>query len=572
MARRYVPWFTVIAVALVVIAVPPLRDGARFQWVMLPRHFAPEMRQAETLPSPDPIRDWGNSYRLHCAEFARARYWNDAEMLMAAGMLTPDRFSGLEMLERAAELRSDPVTLSAYVDGLLEKGPGYQTPATLGVDPQQSGRMAEARRSIADRHIPGSLSKSDAAPLLAALARWQKADPKNALPVAVEVWCANGLGNRDKAIARWQEAARMPEMNAHTAQRIIAMRKLLIRMGLPMSEAIIAADSARSFPSLTVLGMSAMLAYYEGSLARMEGRSADALQCWNATVELGERMQECSDRIEEFQSGVNLQAVGGAPAWRWFPDSMTGARGGGIMQGRFFRGPQHEFYQAQAGKQRGQELRDALVLAKTRAMMIERFTGMRSDHQWYTRAGEWLVFGQLATGFLIAAIIVLAAATWARRRTEPSTPALNSPWLLLTSLPSFFVLAAAAGLVVAFSRDCATSPVRMPRGQDVLLGVSLAAVAALAVPLIPALFVRRTGLSLSRAWLDSLRAGLSVAVVVASLIYLGLGLEAADLRDHWVRQNAHPITEMEQARRAIGPSWDHPPVFPGSWVDSHPFR
>jgi hypothetical protein len=570
MVKRHLPWLVVTAVALAAAAVPRLRDEARFQWVMLPRHIEPALQRATVAPRPDPIMNWVNSYRERCMQYVQDHHPDDAEMLMAAGMLAPDRVAGIGLLERAADLNPNPVSLSAYVDGLLDQGPYYETPATLGIDPQWPEQVAAAKGAIAKQRVPPTISKREAAPLLAALARWQRADPGNALPVAIEVWCQNGLGEREKAIARWQQAARLPEVNAYTSERVASVRKLLVRMGLPLPEAIVGCQSIGTFPSLSALNVSARIAYHEGRRAQLEGRPEDALRCWQATVDLGRRAQACADLLDEFRFGVDVEAFGAAPAWRWFPDSATGAQGGGVMQGRFFYGPQHAFYRTHVGERGDAGLREGLVAAKTRTMLLQQYSEMVTEPQWYTRAGELLVFGQLAGGFLIVAGVMLAFATWARRRGDPPGPALRAPWLLLTSLPAVFVLAAAAGLTVAFSRDCPGSPLRVPRGQDLLLGVALSAVTALVVPAIPALFARRAGIRRARAWLDSLRAGLPVAIVVCAALYLGLSLGAMQLRQNWVEQNVHPMSEMERARRAAGRRWENPPVRPGSWVNGYP--
>jgi hypothetical protein len=572
MVKRDAFWAVLMAVALGVALVPRLREQARFQWVMAPRHLDPGSQRRKEPPHPDPIMEWANSYRARSAQYVQERHPGDPAMLLAAGLLTPDRAVSLGLLKRAAELKPDPVSLSAYVDGMLEQGPYYETPATQGADPQRAGEMAAARRAIAERGIPAAISKKDAAPLLSALSRWRGADPRNALPLAVEVWCLYGLGRRDEAIARWEQASRLPDVNAYVVERTAPMRALLVRMGLPAPEAVVASESVLRLPSLSALGMCARIAYHEGRRAQLQGRDEDAIGCWHATVSVGRKIQSCADVISEFVFGADVEGLGAAPAWRWYPDSATGARGRGILQGRFYFGPQHEFHQAQVGKEKDTKLRDALVASKTRTMMLQRYSEMVEAPQWYTRAGELLVFGQLAAGFLIVAGLMLGLAARVGPRAGASAPILKSPWLLLTSLPALLVLAVAAGLTVAFSRECAASPLRAPRAQDMLLGVALSAVTALALPVIPALFARRHGLACASAWLGSLRAGLPVAILVAAVVYLGLGLGAMDLRARWLRQRLHPMSEMDRGRRFSGSRWQDPPVRPRSWVEGYPFE
>jgi hypothetical protein len=490
---------------------------------------------------------------------------------MAAGILSPDRAAGLKLLERAAELKPNGVTLSAYLDGVLEQGPYYETPATLGVDPRWARDMAGARRSIAKRHIPSSLSKEDVIPLLSALSRWRRADPRNALPVAVEVWCLYGLGDRAKAVSRWDEAARLPEVNTYAVERRASVRQLLVRVGLPLPESVVATEAMGALPSLSALSISARIAYHEGRRAQLAGRAADALRCWHATVALGQGMQACAELVPEFQLGAELEQFGAAPAWRGLPDAATGVRGGpGIMQGRFFYGPQHAFYSSQVGRKGDAKLRDAVVATRTRTMMLERIASMATGPGQYTDAGELLVFGQLLGAFVLVSATILGAATALRPSGGATGPSLRSPWHFVSSLPALFVLAVAAGITIAFARECAGSPLRVARGQDILLGVGLAALTALAVPVVPALLARRRGVPVVRGWLESLRAGLVTVVVVGALIYLGLGLGAVDLRARWLGQKLHPVSEMDRARAALGPRWDDPPVRPGSWIEDYP--
>jgi hypothetical protein len=514
---------------------------------------------------------WAGSYQARCAQFVQRRYPRDPEMMMAAGTLTPDRPTGLKLLKQAAELRPNGVTLSAYLDGILEHGPYYETPATLGADPGWARDMADARRSIAKRHIPSSLSKEDAIPLLSALSRWRRADPRNALPVAVEVWCLHGLGYRDQAVARWREAARLSEVSAHLTERATAMRRLLVDMGLPVPEAVVAAEAIRMAPALSALGISARIAYHEGRRAQLMGRAADALSCWQTTVALGQRVQACAQMMPEFQLGAELEQFGAAPAWRWLPDAATGVRGGpGIMQGRFFFGPQHAFYWSQVGKKGDAKLRDAVVATRTRTMMLERIASMAAGPAHYTEAAELLVFGQLLGAFVLVSATILGATTALRPSDGATGPSPRSPWHFVSSLPALLVLAVAAGITIAFARECAASPLRVARGQDILVGVGLAAMTALAVPVVPALFARRRGVPVIRGWLESLSAGLVTVVVVGALIYLGLGLGAMDLRARWLGEKLHPVSEMDRARAALRPRWDAPPVRPGSWIEDYP--
>ncbi|MFB3881071.1 MAG: hypothetical protein ACE149_07395 [Armatimonadota bacterium] len=567
MAKR-LPWIVIAVVALATAALPELRNEARFQWKTLPRRVEPALQPATRVPKPDPILDWTSRYVTECAAYVREHRPNNPEMLMAAGSMAPDRAAGLELLKRATELKPDPVVLSAYVDGLLASGPYYQTPATLGADPGRRGQMRAAKAAIKKNKVPTQVSPSEAAPLLAAVARWERADPENAMPIAIEVWCLNGLGEREKAIARWREAARRPKVDGYAAERAVAARALLVDMGLPMPEAVVACQWIGDSPSAATLAASARMAYHEGRRAQLEGRAADALGCWQATVDIGAHAQACADLISDFAAGVNIQAVGGAPAWRWGPNARTGEEGQGLLRGSLFYGREHEFFRNQAGKSGDERLRDTMITAKARTGLTRQYTEMVSERQWYTRAGELLVFGQLAGGFLVLSAVLLALTTWVRRRRAEG-PSLQSPWLFLTPLPGFIVLAVAAGITVALSMECATTPLRVARGQDEMRAVLLAAAAALGVAAIAMLFARRAGVTRGRAWVDGVHAGMSVAVVVSSLLYLGLGIGAMDLRRNWVAQNVHPRSEMERVRLATGRAWEKPPTPPGSWVPGY---
>ncbi|MFB3879611.1 MAG: hypothetical protein ACE149_00030 [Armatimonadota bacterium] len=564
MIRRRGQWLAVIAVGAAVALAPQLRETARFQWVTLPRQFERVPVPGEDPPRRDPIMDWANSYRARATAFAEARFPRDSRMLMAAGELSPDRSAGLRLLERVAEQSADVVILSAYVDAVLEQGPYYETPATLGVDPQRLGEMKAARRELRKRRLPPRLTEAQVAPLLGALSRWRKADPGNALPLAVEVWCLNGLGRRDEAMARWQEAARLSVVDDYTAERAAATRQLLARMGLPTPEAILAAEAALAAPSFAALNSAGRIAYHEGRRAQLAGRATEALGCWQATILLGRHIQQCAGLTPEYALGAQLEAFGAGPAW-----SFVAGRAGGPLGGQYFFGPQHAFYRAQVGGKADAELRDALVRTKARAAMVERYRSIVGFSEAYTRAGELLLFGQLTVGFLVAAGLA-AAGVAAIGRRGPRTPALASPWMLLASMPALLGLAVAGGVCVALARDCAVAPLRVARGQDLLVGVGVAAAGTLVAPLIVALAIRRRDRSRAMVWLESLGRGLPVVVAVAALVYLGLSIGAADLRARWVRQKLQSGSEMEQVRRGIGPRWDSPPIFPGSYVEGYP--
>jgi len=568
MIRRRALLAVPVAVGLLFALVPPLRDQARFQWVTLPRHLERVPQRGQEPPRVDPIMDWAASYRRRSARFVEERFPRNSEMLMAAGLLAPNGGEALRLLERAAS-GSDPVTLSAYVDALLERGPYYVSPATIGVDPAWTDGMAAARREIRRNHLPTALSEKGVASVLVALARWREADPGNAVPAAVEAWCLYGLGRREQALLRWCEAERLPKATTYAAKRAAAVRRLLVGMGLPAAEAAVTADAMRLPVSLDAVMIAARIAYHEGRRSQLAGRGAFAIGCWSATTALGQRLQEWAGLVPEFQRGAELQALGASPAWCWLPDASTGFQGAGpgIMRGRFFYGPQHAFYRSHVGGRRDAELRDAVVAAKTRSMMLQQIGGALTGAECYTEAGELLVFGQLLGGFLIVSGISLAVVAW--RRPVGDSPC-GSPWRYLSSAPALLVLAVAAGVAIALSRECAVSPLRIARGQDLLLGVGLAVATAFVAPIVPGLLARRRGGSARRAWIDSLRAGLLAVIVVGALIYFGLGLGAMQLRARWVSQELNPVSEMDRARRLAGFRWDNPPMRPGSWVESYP--
>ena len=311
-------------------------------------------------------------YRGRAVIFVRERYPNDPEMLMAAGLLAKDKAASLGLLKEAAETANTPVAWAAYVSSLLGHVPRYERLGTQGVDPGDPEIVAQAKRDLAERGQPDALTANQVEPLLAALKGWQAADPQNAMPAVLEVFYLYGLHEDAEALERWRFAASLPLVSSRDAESRRPVARLLSRMGMPELEAIERSYGVRSYVCYPTVRECARIAVYEGRLAQMQGRSADAIAWWDATIAIGHHMQESATHLIDYLVGVAVEGIGAAPTWKWYLGAATGMEDGPLLKGRYFWGRQHEFFVTQVGETADRQVRDDLVLAKVRQMAHRR--------------------------------------------------------------------------------------------------------------------------------------------------------------------------------------------------------
>jgi cbb3-type cytochrome oxidase subunit 3 len=510
-------------------------------------------------------------YRRRAVAFVRSRYPNDPDMLLAAGMMTDDSKAGLALLKKAVEMSDSPAAWPAYIWRLRESGPAYERVAGYTPDPSNPEQMAEARKWLAESKLPEKLSPGEAAPILAAIRGWEKREPDNALPVAVEMHYLYGLHEDAQARECWRRAGTLPKVDGHQRDLLRVAGLLLTRMGMRPFDAISVAYAAAPviWQYSAFLRQCARIAQYEGRLAHMQGRGNDAIAWWNGTISFGQHMMDSADSIISYLVGIAIKGIGASPTWRWFPDRdpETGIARGPLLGGRILYGEQHAFYISQVGEAADAKVRDQLVLSKVRSMML-REAGERDLYGGDPRIRFLKPLGAaILAAMLLAALLVVFAAfgTWRRRQADGAASLPFAGKLAITVL----VLAPLAVAAVVYEPAQAAPG----SGSRRLLGAGLGTAFALAIllPLVAALMGRPPGARLRTAWRGNLRRTLPLLVAACAVVSLSLGITAKVMQVSWTRQwLREPPNEMARVVAQLGSAWTHPAIPPDSWRAEKP--
>jgi hypothetical protein len=428
--------------------------------------------------------------------------------------------------------------------------------------------VAQAKRDLAERAQPDALTGKQAEPLLAALKSWQAADPQNAMPVVLEVFYLYGLHEDARALERWRFAASLPLVSSREAESRRAVARLLSRMGMPELQAI---EHSYGEPGSTCYCSArecARIAVYEGRLAQMQGRAADAIAWWDSTIAVGRHMQESATDLIDYLVGVAVEGIGASPTWKFHFGRAVGMEDGPLLKGRYFWGRQHEFYVSQVGEAADREVRDDLVLAKVRQMAHRRLGGpvlaLSPAVAWMRPLTAAMV---CAMALVMLLALFLAVGVWRRRQADEAT-ALSAGWKAFIVLLT--LLAAFGGAAVAGARAG-----MLGRGGWVVLlflgGPVVSLLLALCLPLIATVRSRRSGARLVTAWRGNLRATLLLSVVACALAVLGLAATVKVMRERavaeWYRGSP---TEMQRLVQLLGPKWTDPQIPPDSWRAEYP--
>ncbi len=405
-----ISWLIVIVVMVITAAVSELREQLRLGLVGLGHGRRGDCGQGLCAIASEALIP----YRERAATFVEQYCPKDAEMLMAAGMLTQNT----DLLKLAAEIGNSPVAWAAYGERLIQTVPTFERIGYSGVDPADTEAMKEEKERIAKSGHPDSLTAEQAEAALSALHSWEDADLENGLPVAYEAWVLYGLHEDEDALATWAQAGRMTVVKTHARERSLAMQRLLIAMAMPKPEAVFNANVSLVFPSFALLRENARSAVYEGRLAAMHGDSNTALTWWESTADLGRHMKESSDTLIGFLVGVSIEGIGAQPVWIWVNDHISGIAGGPLLGGRLFWGDKHSLYVGLMGRARDRELRDSLVLAKLRFRAAQEYTERSDLVAAYRNANPYVVFAAAALVITVALLVIfVVSGFWSRFRT-----------------------------------------------------------------------------------------------------------------------------------------------------------
>jgi hypothetical protein len=407
---------------------------------------------------PEPLGEYADD----ATAFVQEHYPDDPEMLIAAGMLTRDLNQAQRLLKSAVEESGSGAAWAAYAQAVMESGPGYDRPGTWAADPTAPESIAEADRMIAEKGVSQRLTAEEAEPVLDILRKWQEVEPENALPPALETYYLYGLHRDEEALARWEEAAALPDVNTHAQEFIRYTGRLLEKMGMSPWESVSNSYSGSAFGPLGKLRTCARIGVYEGRLAEMEGRDEEAIRWWVATFRFGEHMQESANTLMEALVGIAIQGIGGWPVWEWQSERMTGIPDGPLQGGRLFHGSSHEFFVREAGQQAADEIRDSMVKAKVRSMLtrqyVEHLGAMPTGFLGAMTMGS---FAGMSVGLLVAALLGFGMVSlWARRKADEATRLGWRGRVALTLIP---LATLCLGFAVAW-RDAGQSPAVLGAG------------------------------------------------------------------------------------------------------------
>lgn len=591
----YASWVVLGAVVLVTAAVPSLRE----QVGLMPDALLPRLGE-----EPDPSEAHLAQIQPYCdraISFVEEHHPDDPDMMMAAGVLAGD----VSALEAAAKASDDPVAWAAYCELLESFGPGlvcgdgFSRIGLSGIDPADAAAVEEEERRVAESGLPTKLTPQQVEPNLRALRAWQDADPENGLPVALEARYLYAVHRDRDALIVWSQAGRMLLATPHAIARADKVQRLLSAMGMPEADALASSWEVIILPSFARLRGIARVAYYEGRVAQMADDPWGAINWWQSTVGLGRNLQDSAETIIQFQVGVAIEGIGARPVWAWHPRPGSGPPDGPLSGGRYFHGPQHDFYVEHMGWRADTDMRDSLVQAKVRSGLLHEYSGGLGGlgaFEDYYQANRYIGAAALCALLAIVMLVVhLMLGTWSRRAADDATR-LSTAWEFLLAV--LIVLPTAALVTVALASGAAgpalgsASPaagpaasIALPAAQAAVaaalraarawvverpyVAISLAAASLLAVlllPLLGAALARASGARVPTAWRGNLRRVLPVAVALSALLLLYFSVTALRIRAAWFAKWSAPgVTEFSDMVEQLGAAWEEPEVPIDAW-------
>lgn len=560
--------------------------GIRMSWLVLGAACAavavtPRLRSqvglrtipAVALASRDPSAEMGDcwqlcqemrAYRDRAPRFVEEHFPDDADMLLAAWLLSDEA----ALISRAAEQGTSLAATVCWANDLVSKTSSYHTVSGSGLDPTDTTAIKKEEGRIAREGYATRLSWDEVRPVLAALGAWEKADPANGMPTALRAYYLYGLGRQREALLTWSAAARKPNGSMRLELLARPVRDFLGAMGAPPADAL-AVSLLVSHPGTVFAKIREMarILRFEGQLAQLSGRTKEAVEWWQSTIDLGWHIHEDAADIIESTNGTAVMGIGSAAIWPWVADSFSGVSGGPLMGGRLFWGKAHEFFVSQVGAQADSNMRDQLLRAKVRSPFVRDSIGdlaanpvleysLLARYRDQATVTAWGAFALLA--------IFLAIGTWSRRVADLSVGP-ESVWsavlLVLTAGP-----VGLAALVVPQLRDEFVPANALARAALLVAPVAVTVTAAVVLPFAAATRGRVSGSHLTTAWRGHLRRLLPRAAAALALICLALLCSAAGNEARWYGRWSRPgATEMSELIRSLGDKWTNPTIPPDSW-------
>jgi hypothetical protein len=571
-----VAWLVLLAAFIIVVAVPALQDQARAIPVSLVRRAWP-LDEYVWMPWALP----------QAAAFGARHQPDDPEMLLGLATLALTAESNASscdagesgepqieeahrtlprVLRRVTAAQATPAAWAAYTEALLfrPKPAPPDLPANIPSVPATPRDLSALHASDRWRH---SQSLDAQAPVLNALCAWRAADAENALPVAWEALTRYAVGEDAQALSLWHAASKMPLVSDRWNEREAALILLLRRMGFPEMEAEAAgvwATDSNLRMLLLMLVADGEMTYDEGIRALSQGRPEKAVRLWQATMDLGRRLQESADDVGEFQMGVSLERLGAEPVWRVHPRQTPGMPEEARSEQRFWYGTEHAVYVSQMGEEADAALRDRLVANEAR---FDLFRGPFAPlgNPWFhaqdaaTDDLHAFIFLALAVGVLV---LLFCAASIVERQAADNATTIGLGWraflILAPLLAGYLVILAGPG------------PPLWPENPAHSLWWSAVAVpvTALFVSLLPAIYRRRDSASVWAAWRGSIRIAFPGIAALLAVGCVAVGFRGATLRTKVTSELRR--SDLVVAVEQLGDKWQHPPIRHDAWRAAYP--
>ena len=581
-ARRPGGWLrwapTALGVALVIAALALLPYSASAPRVEVQTTLGTQSAYAAEVPEaatgvsgevqPRPlhtVQEQLRPYVERAESFVRSRHSDDPRMLMAAGILTAEYRGDLSLLKEAAE-KGGGAEWAAYAGAAVWAGPEYWSPALRGVDPRDPDRVQQVRDEYAAAGLRTALTEEEAAPVLAVLRGWERADRENAIPAALAVYYLHGLGRQEEARERWEQAGAQPQASLYVQETIWAMQRLLTRMGMSEWDSVGSGFSlgfeVRHAAEQTARRC-ATIGRHEGQRAQMEGRHEDAFAWWNATMALGQHMQESSDTLIEVLEAIVIEAVGAWDIWRWQRDK-EGGKAGPLDGGRLYQGPAYQEFVSRYGEEAAREVRDSLLRAKLRSMMTK---DSYSRDVWARlggsfRAGIFLAISRWFGILVVVFLLVWAGVSLLGRRVADEATGLGRWWATAIAVTCLMPIAALCVVMWQFS-ELLNGPAG---GTVALAATALSLFSPIVVPLVIVKWTRLGDARSRTVWRGNLRRSLPLTMAICAVVSLGAGIAGMRAEKAWAR-DWQSRTEMERVVETIGPEWHAPPIPADAWRD-----
>jgi hypothetical protein len=287
---------------------------------------------------------------------------------------------------------------------------------------------------------------------------------------------------------------------------------------------------------------------------------------------------------------------------------LTGSPDGPLSGGRYFHGPQHDFYVEHMGWHADTDMRDSLVQAKVRSGLVHEYTGVAGGAGAfgdYYQANRHIGAAALWAFFAIVVIAVLVLfGTWSRQAADEAVR-LAGPWQILLAvlmlLPAGVLVGVAvtahAGDVaaggppsVAGSSEGPAASIALPAARVAVLSalravgrwigarphvvIGLVAASLLGIILLPLAatgLARAPGARLRTAWRGNLRRVLPVAVALSALLFLYFNVTAVRIRGAWFAKWSAPgVTEFGDMVEQLGDAWEEPEIPMDAWRTEPP--